>query len=190
METSRLHEKLILIQTELKAKKNKTNSFGKYKYRSADDILEALKPFCKKYAVYITVTEDLFSEAVLNSTATISDGKEKISANAYVGVDINQKGQSLPQKYGTASSYAKKYALGNLLLIDDTADDDATNKHGKPAKKTLDKSVINSINHYVEIGMSFDTFIENVKEIGYNLDQVDLDVMAKRWVDETNKIAI
>ena len=104
----KLHEKLILIQTELKAKKGKTNNFGKYKYRSADDILEALKPFCKKYAVYITVTEELFNETVLNSTATISDGTEKITANAVVGVDLTQKGMSLPQKYGTASSYAKK----------------------------------------------------------------------------------
>lgn len=176
----KLHEKLILIQTELKAKKGKTNNFGKYKYRSADDILEALKPFCKKYAVYITVTEELFNETVLNSTATISDGTEKITANAVVGVDLTQKGMSLPQKYGTASSYAKKYALGNLFLIDDTADDDATNKHGKPAKKSLNNSVADSIPHYIAKGMTFDTFINNVKE-GYDVDEVDEDVLALRW---------
>jgi len=176
----KLHEKLISIQTELKAKKGKTNNFGKYKYRSADDILEALKPFCKKYAVYITVTEDLLSDAVLDSTATISDGAEEITANAVVGVDLTQKGMSLPQKYGTASSYAKKYALGNLFLIDDTADDDATNKHGKPLKKALDHKVADSIPHYKEKGLSFDTFINNIKE-SYNVDEVDEDVLALRW---------
>ena len=197
----KLHEKLILIQTELKAKKGKTNNFGKYKYRSADDILEALKPFCKKYAVYITVTEDLFSEAVLNSTRSyrsqadamfkeakrlrdmakdLSDGTEEITANAVVGVDLTQKGMSLPQKYGTASSYAKKYALGNLFLIDDTADDDATNKHSKPVKKALDHKVADSIPHYKQKGLTFDTFLNNIRE-SYNVDQVEEDVLALRW---------
>jgi hypothetical protein len=67
----------------------------------------------------------------MESTATVSDGKETISAKAVVGVDLNQKGMNVPQQFGSASSYAKKYALGNLFLIDDTADSDATNDHGK-----------------------------------------------------------
>ena len=70
---------------------------------------------------------------VLESTATISDGKDAIHATAIVGVDLNQKGMNVPQQFGSASSYAKKYALGNLFLIDDTADSDATNDHGKKA---------------------------------------------------------
>ena len=76
---------------------------------------------------------------VIESTATISDGKSNIHAKAIVGVDLNQKGMQVPQQFGSASSYGKKYALGNLFLIDDTADSDATNTHGKApkAKNTL-----------------------------------------------------
>ena len=69
----------------------------------------------------------------MTSTATITDGKDFMEATAIVGVDLNQKGMNTPQQFGSASSYAKKYALGNLFLIDDTADSDATNDHGKKA---------------------------------------------------------
>jgi hypothetical protein len=78
---------------------------------------------------------------MMQSTATVSNGKDAIHATAIVGVDLNQKGMNVPQQFGSASSYAKKYALGNLFLIDDTADSDATNDHGKkkfePKKPTL-----------------------------------------------------
>ena len=70
-------------------------------------------------------------QPVLKTVATISDGKDSISATAIVGVDTDQKGMQMPQRYGAASSYGKKYALGNLFLIDDTQDSDATNQHGK-----------------------------------------------------------
>jgi hypothetical protein len=138
-----LHEKLSQIQSEFKAKKSRYNSFGKYKFRSAEDILEALKPFNEKYKVYFTVSEKLVSTSdslpVIESTATISDGKEFISAPAIVGVDLKQKGMQTPQQFGSASSYAKKYSLGNLLLIDDTADSDAINTHGKEDKPKMRK---------------------------------------------------
>ena len=132
-----IHEKLSLIQKEFKAKKSRYNSFGKYNFRSAEDILEALKPFNKKYDVYFTVKENLTVMGVdfpiIHSTAIMVDAKsgETIEATAIVGVDLNAKGQQMPQRFGSASSYGKKYALGNLLLIDDTADSDATNTHGK-----------------------------------------------------------
>ena len=78
---------------------------------------------------------------IMQTTATVSDGENAIQATAIVGVDLNQKGMQTPQQFGSASSYAKKYALGNLFLIDDTADSDATNDHGKkkftPKKPTL-----------------------------------------------------
>ena len=76
---------------------------------------------------------------MIKSTATISDGENAIHATAIVGVDLNQKGMQTPQQFGSASSYGKKYALGNLFLIDDTQDSDASNKHGKApkAKNTL-----------------------------------------------------
>ena len=124
-------EKLSNIQVEFKAKKSRFNSFGKYNFRSAEDILEALKPINKKYRVYFTVNETFIQAElpVIETTATMFDIDDnvKIAAKAIVAVDLNQKGMATPQQFGSASSYAKKYALGNLLLIDDTADADATN---------------------------------------------------------------
>jgi|TARA_B100001996_G_scaffold378135_1_gene361787 hypothetical protein len=130
------HQKLSLIQQEFKTKKSRYNSFGKYNFRSAEDILEALKPINNKYKIYFIVTEtleNLETGPVIKSTATMYDteSKDSIEATAIVGVDLNQKGMQTPQQYGSASSYGKKYALGNLLLIDDTADSDAVNTHGK-----------------------------------------------------------
>ena len=136
-----LNQKLATIQTELKAKKSSYNSFGKYHFRKAEDILEATKPFLLKHGVTVTINEELImTEPVptIKSIATISDGKDQIQATAVVGVDLNQKGMNTPQQFGSASSYAKKYALGNLFLIDDTADSDATNDHGK--KKFVPKT--------------------------------------------------
>jgi len=129
MKAKTLNDKLAIIQVELKAKKSKFNRFGKYYYRSAEDILEALKPHLTKHNVSVRIKEKIVAENVIESVAILYDGLMRIKASAIVGVDLNQAGQSMPQKWGTASSYAKKYALGNLFLLDDTADDDATNKH-------------------------------------------------------------
>ena len=132
-----LSQKLSLIQKEFKANKSKFNSFGKYNFRSAEDILEALKPFNEKYQVSFIIIERIISTEsnlpMLESKAVILDnnGINEIFATAIVGVDLEQKGMQMPQKFGSASSYAKKYALGNLLLIDDTQDPDASNKHDK-----------------------------------------------------------
>ena len=129
-----LNQKLATIQTELKAKKSSYNSFGKYYFRKAEDILEATKPFLLKHGVTVTLNEELIMTdpvPTIKSTATISDGKDSIHATAIVGVDLNQKGMQTAQQFGAASSYGKKYALGNLFLIDDTADADSTNQHGK-----------------------------------------------------------
>jgi len=133
-----LNQKLSLIQKEFKASKSKFNSFGKYNFRSAEDILEALKPYNEKYKVNFTITESIVHSEflqfpMLESTASINDDLDRITASAIVGVDLEQKGMQMPQKFGSASSYAKKYALGNLLLIDDTQDADASNKHEKNA---------------------------------------------------------
>ena len=126
-----LNEKLATIQAKFKSKKSRFNSFGKYYFRSAEDILEAIKPFVKELGVTVTINEELVDTAVLQTTATITDGTDTVTATAVVGVDLEQKGMQMPQRYGSASSYGKKYALGNLFLIDDTQDSDATNDHGK-----------------------------------------------------------
>jgi len=132
-----LNQKLAVIQTKLKAKKSSYNSFGKYHFRKSEDILEAIKPFLIEHGVTVTINEEIIATdpvPTMQSTATISDGENAIHATALVGVDLNQKGMQTAQQFGAASTYGKKYALGNLLLIDDTEDADAQ----KPSK-AIDK---------------------------------------------------
>ena len=136
-----LNNKLAQVQTKLKAKKSSYNSFGKYYFRKSEDILEAIKPFLLELDVTVTIQErivELQPVPMLETTAIFTDGEDLISATAIVGVDLNQKGMQTSQQFGAASTYGKKYALGNLLLIDDTEDADASNKHGK-GSAVLDK---------------------------------------------------
>jgi len=151
-----IYEKLSTIQQRFKSKKSRFNSFGKYYFRSAEDILEATKPFLKELGVAITINEDLIGSdevPVIESTAILYDDKGMtISANALVGVDLKQKGMQKPQQFGSASSYGKKYALGNLFLIDDTQDSDATNTHGK----TMTPVEIQKAKQYVQSGGKID----------------------------------
>ena len=136
-----LNNKLAQVQTELKAKKSSYNSFGKYYFRKSEDILEAIKPFLLELGVTVTISErivELQPVPMLETTANFTDGESIIQATAIVGVDLNQKGMQTSQQFGAASTYGKKYALGNLLLIDDTEDADASNKHGKDST-VLDK---------------------------------------------------
>ena len=132
-----LNQKLAIIQTKLKTKKTSYNAFGKYYFRKAEDILEAIKPFLLEQGVTVTINEEVIlinPVPTIQTTATISDGENAITATAVVGVDLNQKGMQTAQQFGAASSYGKKYALGNLFLIDDTQDADASNDHGKKSK--------------------------------------------------------
>jgi len=155
-----INEKLSKIQVEFKSKKSRFNSFGKYNFRSAEDILEATKPFLKELSVTVTVDEELvsFDPPVMQVTAKISDGKDSINSKAVVGVDLDQKGMQMPQRYGAASSYGKKYALGNLFLIDDTQDSDATNQHGKAtaSKQKLTNESLAKAKEYINKGGSLD----------------------------------
>ena len=159
-----INQKLTKIQTEFKSKKSRFNSFGKYYFRSAEDILEATKPFLKELDVAVTITEELisFDPAVLKVTARVMNGTEEsgtgnhksAQAVAIVGVDLDQKGMQMPQRYGAASSYGKKYALGNLFLIDDTQDSDATNNHGKKqeTKIAISAQQLQKAKDYVKSG--------------------------------------
>ena len=131
-----LNNKLAQVQTKLKAKKSSYNSFGKYYFRKSEDILEAIKPFLLELDVSVVIKEQIIATEpvpMLESTAIFSDGENQITATAVVGVDLSQKGMQTSQQFGAASTYGKKYALGNLLLIDDTEDADASNTHGKAA---------------------------------------------------------
>ena len=131
-----LREKLAKIQNELKVKKNSYNSFGKYYFRKAEDILEAVKPFELKYKVTFTIEEESIGDMLIKSSAMICDweSKDSIIKSAIVGVE-KAGGMALPQAFGAASSYGKKYALGNLLLIDDAQDADASNTHGNDSDR-------------------------------------------------------
>ena len=153
----KLNEKLATIQTEFKSKKSRFNSFGKYNFRSAEDILEATKPFLLRLGVNVTISERLLENEpfpMLESKATISDGESAIHATAIVGVDLLQKGMQMPQKFGSASSYGKKYALGNLFLIDDTQDAD----HGKKesVKPKLDGQALTKAKAFLKAGGSLE----------------------------------
>lgn len=187
----KLEEKLSKIQFEFKAAKSKFNSFGKYNFRSAEDILEALKPYNEKYSVYFTVSEsagEMVNIPIIYSTATIHDinGINEIQATAIVGVDLQQKGMQIPQAFGSASSYGKKYALGNLLLIDDTQDADATNTHGKEATKESTKE---EEKNWLNLNTpQFTQAIEYLKG-GGNLEAIEKKYkLAKKVKDELLKV--
>ena len=177
-----LTKTLATIQTKLKAKKSSYNSFGKYYFRKSEDILEAVKPFLLEHGVYVTVNEEIVGVdhvPMIQSTATISNGKDAIHATAMVGVDLNQKGMQTAQQFGAASTYGKKYALGNLFLIDDTEDADAGNKHGvvdkikakaKPkSKPTITADQMKSAKEYVLAGGDVDAIL---KKYVLNANQV------------------
>lgn len=128
-------KELIQIQCELKAPKNQYNSFGKYKYRSCEDILEAVKPLLLKYGCTLTIEDEVKEVGGLvfiEATASIQKDMEGRAVTAQAGIDVNRKGMDVGQSYGASSSYARKYALNGLFLIDDSAlDPDASNDHSQ-----------------------------------------------------------
>ena len=167
-----LNQKLAIVQTKLKTKKTSYNAFGKYYFRKAEDILEAIKPFLLEQGVSIKIKEELISTdpvPVLQSTAVISDGENSISATAIVGVDLNQKGMQTAQQFGAASSYGKKYALGYLFLIDDTQDADASNDHSivdkikAKSKPAITNTQMKKAEEYVLAGGDIDAIDKKYK---------------------------
>ena len=167
-----LNKKLAIIQTKLKAKKSSYNSFGKYYFRKAEDILEAIKPFLIEHGVTVTINEQIIATdpvPTLQSTATISDGENSIHATALVGVDLNQKGMQTSQQFGAASTYGKKYALGNLLLIDDTQDADSGDKPSvvdkikAKAKQLISADQMKKAEEYVLAGGDVETIKSKYK---------------------------
>ncbi len=135
-----INERLIAIQNELKVPKGNYNSFGKYKYRSAEDILEAVKPLLNKYGLTLTLSDDVVmvgNKLFIKSTANISLYSESIFVNGYAEMS-EHKGMSSEQCTGTASSYARKYALNGIFLIDETESDaDHDNKKVVVSKPVL-----------------------------------------------------
>lgn len=139
-EPMNITEKLSAIQTELKAPKNLYNSFGKYKYRNAEGIMEAVKPLLKQYGCYLIVKDDIVfigDRYYIKATATIGDVDESgiISTSALAREEDTKKGMDGSQITGTASSYARKYALNGLFILDDTKDADTDELHEEQEAK-------------------------------------------------------
>ena len=139
----KLNKALIKVQSELKAPKGQYNNFGKYAYRSAEDILEAVKPLLAKNGLSMTVSDEVLEVGGLtfvNASVSVTDGTDKITASAQAGIDPSRKGMDIAQSFGSSSSYGRKYALNGMFLIDDTKDADATNTHGKTSAPKSAKS--------------------------------------------------
>lgn len=145
-ETLSLGEKLMRIQTELKAPKNLRNTFGNYNYRNAEGILEALKPFEYRYKVYFLITDEIVEISgrfYVKATASIHDCAHDamISATAYAREDENKKGMDASQITGACSSYARKYSLNALLLLDDSKDADSDEFQNESKARTKASAV-------------------------------------------------
>ena len=152
MTENKMHEKLITVQKNLVAPKSNYNNFGKYKYRSAEDILEAVKPLNAENGLLLTITDEpvyIGERHYIKATATITDGTDTMAVTAYARESANRKGQDESQITGTASSYARKYALNGLYLIDDTKDadtDEYRNQGNKaPASKPATQAEIGNL---------------------------------------------
>lgn len=143
MKEQTFQQRLINVQSRLKANKSQYNSFGKYSYRNQEDILESVKPLLAENGLTMTISDEIIGDGfegnmlIVKSTVTVSDGEKSIQVSACAGIDPNRKGMDIAQSFGSSSSYARKYALGGMFLIDDTKDADATNSHGKGAPASL-----------------------------------------------------
>ena len=139
-ETKNIHSKLLGISSSLKAPKGQTNKFGGYRYRSAEDILTAVKPLLAEWGCTLGITDEIVevgSRVYVKATAILADtdGDYTINVSGFAREAENKKGMDDAQITGSASSYARKYALNGLFAIDDTKDPDATNTHGKDSPR-------------------------------------------------------
>ena len=186
-----IYEKLANVQSALKAPKGQYNSFGKYKYRSCEDIVESVKPLLKQNGLLLTLTDEIVSigeRFYVKATATIIDTAEgkDISVHAFAREEETKKGMDGSQVTGASSSYARKYALNGIFAIDDTKDSDSTNTHeqetpqyeqprGKqkpPREMLIDR--LNELNipiadyakdHGITAGVPDEVYLKHLKEL-------------------------
>lgn len=169
-----IYEKLLNIQNELKAPKGQYNSFGKYKFRSCEDILEAVKPICFKYKATLLLYDEIQQigdRYYITATAKLIDIEkgESVEGKASARESQEKKGMDDSQITGTASSYARKYALNGLFNIDDTKDADTDEyKIQQEDNKIIDKKMIESLNMAIENNKMTDDIVENIlSKYGY-----------------------
>ena len=182
-----IKERLLKIQTELKAPKGQYNSFGRYNYRNCEDILEALKPLCKAHNTVLTIKDDIvqigeryYVKATVTLSCVEADKTDEISATAFAREEESKKGMDGSQITGASSSYARKYALNGLFNIDDTKDSDSTNKGetdkptpkaDKPAPKT-DKPVNKKLQIDTDLHLAGVDIQNLAKYFGVTLDKL------------------
>ena len=165
-----IYEKLAEIQHELKAPKGQYNSFGKYKYRSCEDILEAVKPICYKHKTTLVLTDDVVAvgdRIYIMAHAILYDfeGGESVCNSAYARESLEKKGMDDSQITGTASSYARKYALNGLFNIDDTKDADTDEYTGN---QIIDKTKVKALEMAISNrGISSDAVCSILTNHGY-----------------------
>ena len=183
---------LLKIQSELKAPKNQFNKFGNYSYRSAEDILEAVKPLLLKYGCQMTVSDDmvLIGERIyVKATVTFSDTEKTTIVSAFAREEETKKGMDAAQITGSASSYARKYALNGMFLIDDTKDPDATNKHGKDDNpKEKDKPSIYWTTEAVKLAIKDAKTKEDLVSAWNNSSPEDQQKLKQEFTDKRNSL--
>ena len=180
-----MENQLAIIQAKVKAPKGQFNSFGKYHYRSAEDILEAVKQVVNPLGYSITISDTIINVGdryYIKATATLSNGKETWSTDGYAREEESKKGMDGSQVTGASSSYARKYALNGLFALDDTKDSDATNTQGKELAKPIKKEeaklelvefqelqlVINSANTIEELNslwLDLEDYYKNIQTV-------------------------
>lgn len=176
----KLHEKLLAIQTKLKAPKGQYNSFGKYSYRSAEDILEAVKPLNAEQGVLLTITDEIKEvggRIYVVATATVSDGTDELKVSAFAREPENKKGMDESQITGATSSYARKYALNGLYAIDDNKDAD-TDEHKQQqdnAPKKQQKQQAQKQQQQQEKGFTEQELHELVEKYVRNIEALGVD---------------
>lgn len=174
----KLHEKLLAIQTKLKAPKGQYNSFGKYSYRSAEDILEAVKPLNAEQGVLLTITDEIKEvggRIYVVATATVSDGTDELKVSAFAREPENKKGMDDSQITGATSSYARKYALNGLYAIDDNKDAD-TDEHKKqqdnaPKKQSKQQQSKQEIDMQ-QVHATVEGYVQQLEELGVKREKV------------------
>lgn len=172
-----IYQRLSLIQNELVVTKNQRNTFGNYNFRSAEDILEAVKPICKNHDTVLVVSDTIILVGERNyveATATLYDFVGlSISATASAKEALVQKGMQDAQITGSSSSYARKYALGGLFNLDDNKDPDATNKHGKDKKTTPKKEEHSSLGNLSEEDAQKEAIAKGLATLTKKLDSFE-----------------
>ena len=167
-----MENQLSIIQKKVKAPKGQFNSFGKYHYRSAEDILEAVKQVVNPMGFSITISDTIINVGdryYIKATATLSNGKETWSTDGYAREEESKKGMDGSQVTGASSSYARKYALNGLFALDDTKDSDATNTHGKEQTPAINwqakVNACNNLSQLADLFASHETTIAGDKSI-------------------------